>query len=145
MNAWLRARGRDEAGQVIVLVALMLTGLVAVVGLAVDGGIVFAQRRDLQNLADAAALAGAMQLDEQAYRESGAVTLDEAAAEQIATEYLTDVGDLTYTVAASETGVEVQVSRQAGTSFLRVIGIDHVEISASARAEARHGIDSPDR
>ncbi|MGE0538771.1 MAG: pilus assembly protein TadG-related protein [Dehalococcoidia bacterium] len=129
----------------IVLVALMLTGLVAVVGLAADGGIVFAQRRDLQNVADAAALAGAMQLDERAYRESGTVTLDAAVAEHVATQYLADTGDLAYTVAASETGVEVQASRQASTSFLRVIGIDGVEISASARTETRHGIDSPDR
>jgi uncharacterized membrane protein len=145
MNMRLRTRDRDETGQVIVLVALMLTGLIAVVGLAADGGIVFAQRRDLQNLADAAALAGAMQLDEQAYRESGTVTLDEAAAEQVVAQYLADTGDLGYTVAASETGVEVQVSRQASTSFLRVIGIDGVEISASARAEARHGIDAATR
>jgi len=145
MNAWQRTWGRDETGQVIVLVALMLTGLVAVVGLAADGGVVFAQRRDLQNVADAAALAGAMQIDEQAYRENGVVTLDEAAARQVAAEYLADAGDLTYTVAASDTGVEVQVSRQASTSFLRVIGIDEVEISASARAAARHGIDAATR
>jgi uncharacterized membrane protein len=132
-----------ERGQVIVLVAVMLVGLVALVGLVLDGGLVFAQRRDLQNIADGAALAGAMQLDETAYRASGEVVLDESAAEQAATEYLAAEGSgLTYAVTARPEGVEVAVSRRASTGFLRVLGIDGVDIDASARAEPRHGIAS---
>lgn len=129
-----------EAGQALVLVAMLLVGLMAVAGLAVDGGILFAQRRSLQNVADAAALAGAMQIDEDAYRAAGAVVLDPAAAEQAATAYLANGGDLDYSVAASATGVEVNVSREAGTGFLRLIGIASMSIRARARAEARHGI-----
>lgn len=130
-----------EAGQALVLVAVLLLGLVAVVGLATDGGLVFAQRRDLQNLADGAALAGAMQIDEGAYRGGGAVTLDRAAARQAAETYLAGA-EVTYTTAASANGVEVEVSRRATLGFLRVIGIDDVTISASARAAPRYGVDS---
>jgi uncharacterized membrane protein len=131
-----------EAGQVLVLVAVLLLGLVAVAGLATDGGLVFAQRRDLQNLADAAALAGAMQIDEGAYRGGGAVALDQAAARHAAETYLGG-SDLTYTVRAHAGGVEVEVSRRATLSFLRVIGIDGVTIGASAQAAPRFGVTAP--
>ncbi len=129
----------DDAGQALVLVAVFLLGLVAVVGLATDGGLVFAQRRELQNLADAAALAGAMQIDEGSYRAGGNVALDRAAAQSATAKYLEGAGDVTYRVSVQATGIEVQVSRRASTGFLRVIGVNSVTIGASARAEPRHG------
>jgi Flp pilus assembly protein TadG len=136
-----RLRG-DESGQIIVLVAILMVGLVAVVGLVTDGGLVFSQRRDLQNVADAAALAGAMQIDQDAYRVSGAVALDEPAARQAAEEYLGAEANLTYSVLVQPARVEVSVSRQASTGFLKVIGINGFEISANASAEPRHGVAS---
>jgi Flp pilus assembly protein TadG len=140
MNAVLKRLEGDERGQVMVFVAILMTGLISVVGLVTDGGIVFSQRRDLQNAADAAALAGAMQIDEKAYRASGQVVLNERAAREIATQYLQDEGDLDYSVQVSPTGVEVSVSRQASTSFLRIVGINGVDISASSSAVPRHGV-----
>jgi len=132
----------NEGGQIIVLVAILMVGLVAVVGLVTDGGLVFSQRRDLQNVADAAALAGAMQIDEDAYRASGTVALDERAARQAAEEYLGGEGNITYSVLVQPGRLDVSVSRQASTGFLKVIGIDSFEISASASAEPRHGVAS---
>ena len=130
----------EERGQVMVFAAILMTGLVSVVGLVTDGGIVFSQRRDLQNAADAAALAGAMQIDENAYRSSGRVVLDERAAREAATQYLQAEGRLDYSVQVRPDGVEVSVSRQASTSFLRLIGINGVDISASSSAAPRHGV-----
>jgi uncharacterized membrane protein len=126
----------------MVFAAVMMAGLVSVVGLVTDGGLVFAQRRDLQNIADAAALAGAMQIDEDVYRASGEVVLDEGAAREVAAEYLAEEDDLDYSVQVSPAGVEVSVSRQASTSFLRLLGISDVDISATASAAPRHGIDA---
>ena len=140
MNAVLKRLEGDERGQVMVFVAILMTGLISVVGLVTDGGIVFSQRRDLQNAADAAALAGAMQIDESAYRSSGQVVLDERAAREVAMQYLQDEGDLDYSVQVSPTGVEVSVSRQASTSFLRIVGINGVDISARSSASPRHGV-----
>ena len=54
-----RARRRREGGQVLVLFALSLVAIVAMVGLVLDGGSAYAQRRVEQNAADLAALAGA--------------------------------------------------------------------------------------
>ena len=140
MNLGRRLHG-DE-GQVLVMVALMMVGVVSVVGLVADGGLVFAQRRDLQNVADAAAAAGAMQIDEVEYRSTGEVILDEQLARDAAAAYLDAEGGLDYVVNVLPDRVEVSVSRQATTGFLRVIGIDGVEVSASASAEPRYGVES---
>ena len=140
MNLVRRLRG-DE-GQVLVMVALMMVGVVSVVGLVSDGGLVFAQRRDLQNVADAAAAAGAMQIDEAVYRSTGEVVLDEQLARDAAVLYLDAEDGLDYVVNVLPDRVEVAVSRQATTGFLRVIGIDGVEVTASASAEPRYGVES---
>jgi Flp pilus assembly protein TadG len=49
---------RRESGQMVVLFALSLIGLVLLVGLVIDSGFAFAQRRGTQNAADFAATAG---------------------------------------------------------------------------------------
>lgn len=136
------SRLHDEDGQVLVMVALMMLGVVSVIGLVSDGGLVFAQRRDLQNVADAAAAAGAMQVDEATYRASGEVILDERSAREAAALYLEAESGLDYVVSVLPDRVEVAVSRQASTGFLRVIGIDGIEVSASASAEPRYGVES---
>src|SRR5947209_6769625 len=56
MNA-LPERGRERA-QVIVLFAIALLAMLAAMGVAIDGGELYVQRRTAQNAADAAALAG---------------------------------------------------------------------------------------
>ena len=142
MRKLLRRLHEEDDGQVMILVAILMVGLVAVVGLVTDGGMVFTQRRDLQNVADAAALAGASQIDENAYRESAGktVSLDQSAAYTAAVGYLEQEGGLNYGVTVAPQQVDVSVSRTATTGFLRVLGIDGVKISASASAEPRHGI-----
>lgn len=139
MNAW-KTKMLDERGQVMAFAALAMVGLISVVGLVADGGSVFAARRDLQNAADAAALAGAMQLDIEAYRSSGALVLDEAAAQSAAVEYLQAEGDVEYSVQVGPEAVEVSVSRSASITFLGLVGVDGVTISAHSSASPRHGV-----
>lgn len=141
MRRFTRRPGGGDEGQVLVMVALMMVGLVAVVGLVSDGGLVFSQRRDLQNVADAAAAAGAMQINEAAYRAEGRVVLDERMAREVAARYLDGEEGITYSVSVLPDRVDIEVSRQASTGFLRVIGIDGVAVSASASAEPRYGVD----
>jgi hypothetical protein len=52
-------RRTSERGQTVVLVALLMVGLLAATGLAIDGGLTMKLRRDAQNASDAAALAAA--------------------------------------------------------------------------------------
>jgi len=51
-----------ERGQAIVLVMLVFIGLLGIMGLAIDGGRLYSDRRSVQNAADNAALAGAFAL-----------------------------------------------------------------------------------
>jgi Flp pilus assembly protein TadG len=54
---WVRRR--SQAGQAVVLVAIAVLLLTAILALAIDGGGIFLDRRQMQNAADAGALAGA--------------------------------------------------------------------------------------
>jgi len=145
MSGRLRELAADESGQALALTAIFLMGLVAVVGLVADGGLVMTQRRDLQHAADAAAAAGAMQLDEAAYRASGGavVVLDPGAAREAAIVRLIGEDGMDHAVYADGTRVEVEVSRQATTAFLRVLGVGEVAITARAVAEPRFGVGGP--
>ena len=61
VNALFRRRPRaGERGQVIVLSALVLPMLLGITGIGIDYGVGVAVRRNTQNAADAAALAGAV-------------------------------------------------------------------------------------
>lgn len=57
-----RETWHDEAGQSIVLIAFMIIGLLAFVGLATDAGFLFARSSQFSAAVDAAALAGAIEL-----------------------------------------------------------------------------------
>jgi uncharacterized membrane protein len=61
MPRFLRAR-RAEEGQILALFAGAAVVLILFTGLAIDGGNVFLQRRDTQNSADLAAMAGTKRL-----------------------------------------------------------------------------------
>lgn len=56
------AMRRDEHGQILVIVALGMLAFVAMVGIVIDGGLAWGERRDTQNAADASAEAGAVLL-----------------------------------------------------------------------------------
>lgn len=137
-----------ESGQAIVWAAVMLPLFLSVVGLAIDAGIVFSARRELQNVADSAARAGAMQVDERTYRASPgtSVVLDQTAAQQLATEYAASHGKgLAARVGVEPQRVVVSVSRDVPTGFLRLVGITTVRVSATAPAELRYGIERANR
>ena len=71
MRSFLSKLG-EERGQMLVMIALLTTALLGLVGLAVDTGFHFVERRQLQNAADHAALAAAYEL------KSGGSTADAA-------------------------------------------------------------------
>ncbi len=55
---------QDEAGQAIILIAIFMTAMIMMVGLAIDTGQLFVAKRTAQEAADAAAFAGAVVLYE---------------------------------------------------------------------------------
>jgi Flp pilus assembly protein TadG len=66
-----------ESGQSLILVAAAIFGMLAFLGLAVDGGNVYLQRRNAQNAADAAAQAGTIALAQNALKPTAQQTLTE--------------------------------------------------------------------
>ncbi len=51
---------KSEKGQALILIVVAVVGLIGLTGLAVDGGLAYADRREAQNAADAAALSAAL-------------------------------------------------------------------------------------
>lgn len=134
---------RRERAQVLVWTAVMMPLFLAVIGLAIDGGITFDARRGLQNVADGAARAGATRLDLRTLRATGGqtVALDPQGAREAASAYLAQQPrDIQASVTASQREVVVRATREIPTAFLRIVGINTVRISATAPAQVRHGV-----
>lgn len=133
---------REERGAVAPLVAVMLLGLLAMAALVVDGGLLFAARRDLQASADGAARAGAMAIDEDLLRETGAVRLDPAEARAAAEGYLEGVGvEGTIRIDANMLSVSVDLEEQRPTLMMGLLGLRTVDVTAHAVARPRVGIE----
>lgn len=126
----------NERGQTTVLVLGMAMLAFAVAGLAVDGTRAWLYRRSLQNAADAAALAGASELDRAAYYSSGGeeLVLDDDA-EAIAARSLSGRTPGTRARVTSTRGrVVVEVRGEVATTFLSLAGIPTIEVAVRADA-----------
>lgn len=143
---------RSEEGQSIVIVAAVMMGLLAMAGLAIDGGNLFLQRRNTQNAADAIALAGTRVLAQAICDEPGA---DDAAIKAEVDRFagLNGIEDLNSVTAAyvdinevvmgrvgagsvpvGATGVKAVINHDIETYFLKAISISAVNVGASATA-----------
>ena len=138
-----RLIARLERGYAMVWTAAMLPFLLIVVGLTVDGGVMFDGQRDLQNIADAAARAGAMQIDQNVYRQTNgaSVVLDQNAARDTAAQSVAGEGGVQGTITADSQRVTVKVERDVPTSFMQIAGVKTVHLTAIAPAEVRYGIE----
>jgi hypothetical protein len=67
LRSRLPRRSVRRRGAILVIVAVSLMVIVAIAALSIDGGRMLAERRQVQGAADAAALAGAIELFEQTY------------------------------------------------------------------------------
>ena len=138
-----RAIHHDRDGQVLVIFALSLGVLILFAALAFDTGMLLVQRRDQQNAADAAALAGS-------YFLPGNAGQARSAARDIATSNgFTQGGDVTVTVnvpptsgahAGSSGAVEVLIDDNRPSIFGGIIGVAGWDISARAVAINQDGV-----
>jgi hypothetical protein len=158
VRALFAARTRDERGQTLPLVALMMTVLIAGAAVAVDGGRIVSERRFLQNVVDATALAAAAALV------NGKTTAEaEAAARAVYAINATrdpngeppaplslvpiyaagHSGQPTYLIdgiLVTSNEVRVAVRNNIDFTFGRVVGLDQTEVSARARAGTEGGL-----
>ena len=128
-------RGGDE-GQILALFGLSMIVIMAVVGLVVDSGAAYAQRRDQQTAADLAALAAA---NDYLINHTDTVAIDTARRVTAANGYTHGVGGSVVDVTIdTSVGVEVSVRIDAphGNTFLRIVGMPTWPVSTSAASLA---------
>ncbi len=128
-----------ERGQVLILVAILLPMLLGMAGIAVDVGLGWSLRRDTQNIADAAALAG------------GGLLLDNgpasvATAKTTAAKYVTDRGlacpaancvhvpPISGPHTGDSTYIEVSLAGSRKTVFMRALGKQSYTVRSRAVA-----------
>jgi hypothetical protein len=125
-------RFRSERGQAMVLTTLFIVALLGMAALVLDLGTWFRSQRDLQAVADAAALAGAQELPDST-----------ALATARASEYTSKNGGPSAGVSFSSTvagfgadTIHVELERPAPGFFAKVFGVNSVDIRAKAAAKA---------
>lgn len=109
-----------KQGQVLMLAALLMPVVIMLLAMIIDGGQVFLEKRRLQNMVDAAALAGAQTQD-------GAVALDYAQRNGLTSQD-------TFQVALAEPSISVHAEREVNGLFLSVLGVVNPIVTASATA-----------
>lgn len=120
----------SERGQMLVIFALALVAIIGMVGLIIDGGDTFLQRRDQQNVADAAAMAaGYASVNGQS---------PEGAAQSIAAAngYVNGQDGTTVTVSVGSDRITVDVSRPHRNYFSGLLGFASWGVSTTASVQA---------
>jgi Flp pilus assembly protein TadG len=129
-----RSRSRaSHSGQVLLIFALALPALLGMMGLAVDGAIIYGQRRQMQSSADLAALSGALDLPTNS---SAAVTAANSfAAQNGYTSGVTSVAPY----GGNPARIQVSITRNVNTNFMRILGVNSVTVTARAVAVGEVG------
>jgi Flp pilus assembly protein TadG len=142
MLARIRRRTGDDAGRVTAFATVISLALFAVAGLVLDAGFALSAKVQALDIAQAAARAGAQQLELTLYRTSSQAELDPQRATSAAQAWLSAAGaegDAT----ATTTTVTVTVRRSTNTQLLQLVGVRQLHVSASATATAVQGITGP--
>ncbi len=135
------ARAADERGTVTFWLLGLCLMLLVLGGIGLDLSRSFSQRRALAADADAAALAGASAIDEDAYRATGRVELVPAAAEALARGSIArqpDRGEIRdVEVRATAAAVTVVVFGHVDLSLLRLLHTADLDVRFVATAAPR--------
>lgn len=124
---------RQDRGQIIVLFALALVALIAMVGLVLDGGSAFAQRRSEQNAADLAAMAAGNDYLLNADKAVAIAAAKAVAAQNGFAESATTVVNVTFQ--DNDTEVKVDISAPHRNNFTSIVGMSTWEVSTTATVE----------
>ncbi|MGF1610112.1 MAG: pilus assembly protein TadG-related protein [Kiloniellales bacterium] len=131
-RTWLdvpRRFARDRRGGVFVLLSVLIIPLLAMVGLALDSSRAYLAKARLSQAVDAAALAGGRSFHE-TYRNDDVQRYFEI---NFSSDFMNiDLTPLSITFDDEEGTVTVAASASVPTTFMRLLNIDQVDISASA-------------
>lgn len=121
-------RLKSEKGAVLVIVALTLAVLLGFAALVMDAGLLYWEKKKLQNAMDAAVLAGAQELPKQP---------DQARleAERTAGTYGVPAADLQLAFNEEGTSIRAETVRGQPAWFSRLLGFTQLHVRASARVQ----------
>lgn len=138
MRGLIKRRG-EEGGAVAVIVAMLMVVLLGFIALAVDVGLLYAEKAQLQNGSDAAALAIAEDCAEDDSCPADPTDLAKSYADDNANDGLTNVQDVTFdsqtvtvTTGALQEGGE---ANQISLYFAKLLGIENAEVGATTIAK----------
>jgi Flp pilus assembly protein TadG len=123
---------------------VLAMALFAVAGLVLDGGLALSAKAQALDAAQAAARAGAQELDLEVYRTRNIARLDPPQAATAARGWLASAG-LHGDVNATTSTVTVTVRRTSRTQLLQLVGVRQLAVSASATAAAVQGVVGPNQ
>lgn len=130
------ARGNQaENGQAMVIAAVAMVVIIGFGAFAVDLGNVAFQKSDLQNAADAAALAGVVDMPSNANAVSTALTYAETNGMKVTSNNVTANGDKVNAVPIGTGQLKVECTREVQYYFAGVFGAKTKQITATAIAE----------
>ncbi|MFI9643557.1 pilus assembly protein TadG-related protein [Micromonospora sp. NPDC051925] len=138
-----RAR-RDDRGQVTPWTIVGVVIVLVLAGLVLDLGLGMSDKVRLLDVAQAAARAGAREIDLATYRTTGAIQLQPAQAAAAARAFAQQAtADGQVTVSASTTTVTVAITATRKTQLLTIVGITGLPVSATATATPLTGVTAP--
>lgn len=118
---------RQERGSVAVLAAIAMTALLSVTALVADVGLLYLNRTQLVSVADASALAGALDLP-------GDTVAARASALQFAAANGKNGDNFDVGFTNSNRTITVQAVRNVNMIFAKIFGLTNVEVKAAAAA-----------
>ncbi len=136
----MNTRYSSERGQVMILLVLGIVAFVGITALAVDGGYAFADRRNAQNAADAAALAAALaKIEGEDYIAAG---LNVALTNGYDNDGTTNTVEIynppsSGVYAGNEEYIQVVITSTVDTFFAPVVGWEQITNRVEAVARAR--------
>ena len=138
------SRRERERGQVLVWTLVLLPLLLVVVGLVLDGGLMFVQFRRARWAADGAAVAAASSIDPTLYARTGRVKLDNVAIAAAMHYAQINDADLHLTaVYVQGNTIRVQGMVALHPTFLSLFGLATVPVHVTAAETPNWGIATP--
>lgn len=134
--SWLR-RSRAEEGQAMVMVAFSLVVILGFAAFAIDIGNIAVQKSDLQNAADAAALAGVVEMPSSTNAETVAVNYAITNGMAVQKNKVALNGELVSATAIGPKQLKVECSREVKYYFAGVLGFKSKVVTAVAVAEKK--------
>ena len=122
-----------ERGAISVFLAVLVPGLLLIIGLAVDGGAKVAATQRANAIADEAARAGGQALDVSAAL-AGGIRVDPAAAVAAAQDYLDHIGVQGVVTVVDGDTLQVTTTITEPTIFLDLIGVSTLTVEGSGTA-----------